>query len=651
MTQYERVISSFIFPFEPNWEDGITVKLRSKTAIVEALNGKENRVACFRRPLFSQVFNARNYSWIESLKLRNYIHVMSEQAVGVPLWMDAVYVNHGVNAGENILRCNAKNRCFSFFEKALLWQNVQQWETVKINPSGGIKDDTVELIAGVKETYGDGAYLIPLVYGKIIVPTAAYLNAGVSDAKIEFEEVQGVDLTNYGVPDDTGDYTFFDYKPNFGSPKTTSTSDIYFEAVNAGSPTPYKVFRTNKRRWDYQFLGDRAELQKAIKHFINRDGSLRSFDIPTFVDDYTVTQDTAADGEIVLAKTGIATLGLAQFGKLQRRKTGEVITIANIAETRCHDIIEPEPPIVPEKDETFSQVYSARYANDELTISAKTPDAFEFSASFIEVVNDTENVRKFAWLYEIDGWCYANWGTQISLDGKDYIPDDITHGELAYSADLLGDELEIMIGAGVAKRRVLELLNSGKTPAIKIGCYEVLSGGYTPKWEGVIESFNTEFQGRIRCKCTSPLRVLKNETPTIALQRQCNNRLFDERCGLSKSDFAVNATFSKVSDYVLTSANIPQKYATTGSLVGARLGGLYTVLADYSGGQRFLKVNKKLPENFDGVSMEIVPWCDKTVQCCKLRFNNISNFGGCPWLPSNNPLEQVALDDSLGGKK
>ena len=73
----------------------------------------------------------------------------------------------------------------------------------------------------------------------------------------------------------------------------------------------------------------------------------------------------------------------------------------------------------------------------------------------------------------------------------------------------------------------------------------------------------------------------------------------------------------------------------------------YVILSDKPvGGYREIVTDAPLRD----ADFELSLWCNKSIADCSSKFGNANNFGGCPWLPNNNPLDLARNDSSVGKK-
>lgn len=144
-------------------------------------------------------------------------------------------------------------------------------------------------------------------------------------------------------------------------------------------------------------------------------------------------------------------------------------------------------------------------------------------------------------------------------------------------------------------------------------------------------------QGVITAECESANTVFNKKLPVWTYQADCNNALFDSECALIKVLFETAAVIS-VSGSNLVSATFatkPSGYFTAGHVVTAY--GDARLITDH------VTSTIRLNVPFDGrlgtgATVKAYPGCDKKAATCVSKFNNLTNFKGFPYIPSNNPV-------------
>ena len=168
---------------------------------------------------------------------------------------------------------------------------------------------------------------------------------------------------------------------------------------------------------------------------------------------------------------------------------------------------------------------------------------------------------------------------------------------------------------------------------------------------GLVSSFDSQsmviFAGTIKsvqiegvyalAECTALGSVLDAVWPRDIHSSFCQNTLFDSRCGLAAPNYQLNFT---VQSLTAKGGLISTDIGSNGSLY---TGGYVVYLRDF----RWITLGENNTFNlhvpFDssvgaGTVLKAYQGCSKSAVDCKNKFNNISNFNGCPYIPSDNPV-------------
>jgi len=136
---------------------------------------------------------------------------------------------------------------------------------------------------------------------------------------------------------------------------------------------------------------------------------------------------------------------------------------------------------------------------------------------------------------------------------------------------------------------------------------------------------------------------LKRQIPVYRYQKICNNSLFDEKCGLDRSNFDQDVTVSDIDDTNLvieaTGMSTPYpnyyrygyaEFTVPGTSITRR-----AMIASNSGEE--FTLSYRLYGLEVGNTVTIYPGCNKQTNSCTLKFGNIDNFFGMPHLSYKNP--------------
>ena len=142
----------------------------------------------------------------------------------------------------------------------------------------------------------------------------------------------------------------------------------------------------------------------------------------------------------------------------------------------------------------------------------------------------------------------------------------------------------------------------------------------------------------ITLQITSALDLLKRSVPKLMYQEQCNHKLFDTHCGLTKSSYAVNGTLeagsssttlvsSTFSGYAVNYFTLGEVKMTSGASID-----LSRNIRSHSGSTIVLYEAYNLGISV-GDTYTVYAGCDKSGTTCDTKFSNIVNFFGFETIP------------------
>ena len=160
-------------------------------------------------------------------------------------------------------------------------------------------------------------------------------------------------------------------------------------------------------------------------------------------------------------------------------------------------------------------------------------------------------------------------------------------------------------------------------------------------WRGEVSGFSVSGRkAKIRIPSTFE-NALNSSMPDVFYQNPCNHILYDDRCKV------VKATFTQVTDITVISANGLTITVTDDGFADAVLAAGDLFIPNKKEHRLMLSnVANVLTINFPffnaevGDQVQLFAGCDHAYQGhCKTKFANTVNFGGFPYVPSENPFE------------
>lgn len=245
---------------------------------------------------------------------------------------------------------------------------------------------------------------------------------------------------------------------------------------------------------------------------------------------------------------------------------------------------------------------------------------------------------------------YTNYDYSLIVDGKAYLFNGpiIERDSLSYKIGIELDSLSVTVSINddvmLGSLPFLQVVHNGQLDGARFKLERVFmdtkhpfdtSAGTIKLFDGLIvepDFTRTALQFSVK----PDLDVLSVQMPRDLYQPSCKNTLFDIRCSLNREEHAVFATVeddSTLSRIVCTIAK-PQGYFTQGVVeftAGLNASLKRTIRLHENGSLLLTLPLTQMPEI--GEAIKVYPGCDKTMDTCSIRFNNLERFRGEPFVP------------------
>lgn len=157
-------------------------------------------------------------------------------------------------------------------------------------------------------------------------------------------------------------------------------------------------------------------------------------------------------------------------------------------------------------------------------------------------------------------------------------------------------------------------------------------------WKGRITSFSVA--GRI-AKLRVPSifsRALQGDLPSAYYQNSCNHVLYDGRCRANRTAFTHTAKVLSVgvNNFEVDDDGFADGVLRAGEAINSRNGERRMIL---SNSVNLVVLSYPFVDLRDGDLVDLVAGCDHSFATCKSKFNNALNYGGHPYVPSDNPFQ------------
>jgi hypothetical protein len=157
-------------------------------------------------------------------------------------------------------------------------------------------------------------------------------------------------------------------------------------------------------------------------------------------------------------------------------------------------------------------------------------------------------------------------------------------------------------------------------------------------WKGPVTSWSVE--GHIAKALVPSIFsvILKGEIPSVYYHNPCNHRLYDTRCSLVASSFKQDTTIVAVDNSTIEVADdgYADSYLKAGEIVNVTRGERRLIVDNIAD---VLTIAYPFANAQVGDSVTLYVGCDHSFSTCKNKFSNSINYGGFPFVPTDNPFE------------
>lgn len=238
-------------------------------------------------------------------------------------------------------------------------------------------------------------------------------------------------------------------------------------------------------------------------------------------------------------------------------------------------------------------------------------------------------------------WPYTSADQPITLNAQTYAPVAISRGELEQGDEQSATTLEVHAYRGLA---VAEQFVAGNPPTpVELEVIRLHRGDAEPVQVFRGEVANCRFSGgEATLRCVSTQGALERQVPRPLYQRVCNHALYDPGCGLDPAAWMTPGVVSAVNGVQIT---VPEAAALGADYLRAGFlrvtgGDARAFITKHLAGGALLLLNP-LAELQVGTAVQLYAGCDRLVDTCQTKFNNLPNFFGFPFMPERNPFTQL----------
>jgi len=139
-------------------------------------------------------------------------------------------------------------------------------------------------------------------------------------------------------------------------------------------------------------------------------------------------------------------------------------------------------------------------------------------------------------------------------------------------------------------------------------------------------------------------RFLNRPACVFRYQRMCNHSLGDEGCGINMASYydsyTVNSVAADGRTLELSGWGAYNGIFTLGYIKNQAESERRMIV---SHSNKTCELRYKFSASVQGQTCKVYQGCDKTIGTCKTKFDNVDNFLGFPYIPSDNPATRSLI--------
>ena len=256
--------------------------------------------------------------------------------------------------------------------------------------------------------------------------------------------------------------------------------------------------------------------------------------------------------------------------------------------------------------------------------------------------HDGSPVEAFKFTGSFDNYYYTSAETNVTINGQEYISALISRKAVNTGTQEDSDlDLELELPMDLAL--VIDYAFQVSPPDLTVEILRYHEGtnpasDWVIIWKGVVTSFSSSGH-KVRLLVPSIFSItLSGEVPSIYYQNMCNHVLYDAQCKLVKASYQQDTTITVVDSGTITVAadGFADSVLKAGEIINTTKNERRLIIDNISD---VLTINFPFFNAEVGDNVSLFAGCDHAFTTCRDTFSNTLNYGGFPYVPSDNPFE------------
>lgn len=245
---------------------------------------------------------------------------------------------------------------------------------------------------------------------------------------------------------------------------------------------------------------------------------------------------------------------------------------------------------------------------------------------------------------------YTDADEPVWFQGEEYTPEPITYSDVVSDGTLKKATMDVESRYGLRPAKVFRV-----DPPSFVTTLSIWEANFTDKdrefrlvWSGRV--LNCKIEGaKAKFSCEPLSTTLSRPGLRRNYQRPCPHALYGGLCKAARVEQSVSWVSGTSNQWTVTkpASGYISSESYEGGLVswvdGEGLTRFQTILtAEESGGNLVLGVNRAIAPSSTPTGLKVVKGCNHTEDACSNWHGNIQNYGGCPFIPSETPINKFS---------
>jgi len=244
-------------------------------------------------------------------------------------------------------------------------------------------------------------------------------------------------------------------------------------------------------------------------------------------------------------------------------------------------------------------------------------------------------------------WKYTSADEDIVLDGNTYTSISTLRTAMEITSEIHKSNLNFTFPKN--NTMALQVLLNQSDEIITLTIFRFHADDptdFTVYWKGRISGSGITYPSAgIKITCESIFASLRKLGVRLRWTRLCGAAIYDGRCNVVASTFGVNGLADSISKKIMITSDAASAYDDDyfagGFIAVGSINGPLRHILSHKGNA--LKITRSIYNFNNGDSIVLFPGCDRTIETCINKFNNLPNFRGVPWIPSRNPFDGTSI--------